>query len=145
MNLGQFRTKMCKNVKIRSQNFNFFGRRFRSYGEKKRDLGTFAKNFPGYPSRILSQNLKFIFSRGYMDEIAILKKWKNGTKWSKIPRLHEKNRVFEKSVTKIVTFLKILTPLIFEVKIGPIGFSLLILICLENVLGCAGVILFCVR
>ena len=58
-----------------------------------------------------------------MDEIAILKKWKNGTKWSKIPRLREKNRVFEKSVTKIVTFLKILTPLIFEVKIGPIGFS----------------------
>ena len=114
---------MCKNAKIGGRNFNFFGRRFRSYGHKKRDFGTFAKNFLWVPLTDFVSKIKI----------------------SKTPRRDEQNRVFEKSVTKIGIFLKILTPLFFEVKIGPIEFSLLILICLGNMLGWVGVILFCVQ
>ena len=114
---------MCKNAKIGGRNFNFFGHRFRSYGRKKRDFGTFAKKFPRVPLTDFVSKIKI----------------------SKTPRRDEQNRVFEKSVTKIGIFLKILTPLFFEVKIGPIEFSLLILICLENMLGWVGVILFYVQ
>ena len=83
MNLGQFWAKNVKNAKIGAQNFNFFGRHFRSYGRKKRDFGTFAKNFPGYPSRILSPKLKSQKHRGGTSKMSFFEKCKNRTKSQK--------------------------------------------------------------
>ena len=138
-NFGQKMSKMQKlELKISTFSVVISG----AMVEKKRDFGTFAKNFPGYPSRILSPKLKSQKHRGGTSKMSFFEKCKNRTKSQKHRGGTSKMSFLENLWQKSSSFWKFWHLYFFEVKIGPIEFSLLILICLESMLGWAGVILF---